>query len=80
MIFFTQNLKPAVLIKITLTLNYLSNRKQRIKKSSSHSDWHDIINSTRFDFRPIISQLICYQSFFLLKEQIYAILPMINNI
>ena len=31
-------------IRLTLILNYLSNYNQRIKKSSSYSDWHDIVS------------------------------------
>ena len=46
---------------LNLIHNYLTNRKQRTKVSSSYSDWYDVVRGipSRFNFRPIIFQLIC---------------------
>ena len=64
---------------LNLINNYLTNRKQRMKISSSYSDWYDILRGVLQGsiLGPLFLTYLLMISFFLLKELKYAILLMI---
>ena len=64
---------------LNLIHNYLSNRKQRTKINSSYSDSYDIVRGVpqRSILGPLLLISLLVVSFFLLKEQTFAILRMI---
>ena len=64
---------------LNLIHNYLTNRKQRMKISSSYSDWYDILRGVLQGsiLGPLFLTYLLMISFFLLKELKYAILLMI---
>ena len=64
---------------LNLIHNYLTNRKQRTKVSSSYTDWYDIVGGVPQGsiLSPLFLNLFINDLFILLKELICAILLMI---